>query len=379
MAADGLPVALLALLLSACCAWLVGWLVMRFEPLHAHLTADHVGSGPQKFHLQPTPRIGGLPIFCGFAAGLILATGLGVLASSHAVAFCASLLPAFASGLVEDLTKRIGPDIRLWAGFLSALVALLFFDAVVSEVGVPGLDNLLAWYPIALCVTVVAVGGLGHAVNIIDGYNGLAGGVSTMMLVALGYVSWQVGDMYLLLTCASLAGATLGFLLWNFPSGRMFAGDGGAYLWGIAVAIIGIQLVHRNPQVTPWLPLAVAIYPAFETVFSMYRRKFKHSAAGQPDAKHLHQLVYRRLMPKTPGRNASTSVVLWVLAATAILPAAAFWSQPAALAATVLAFCLLYVWAYRAIATFRTPRWLRSGAATVSRVGRMERAREAAQ
>lgn len=348
----------------------VGWFLVRFESLHARLSHDHAASGPQKFHSAPTPRIGGVPIAAGFGVGLALASWFELLDPTFAIAFCLSVLPAYASGLLEDVTKKLGPDIRLWASFLSALVAIYFFDAVVSKSGIPPVDALLAWYPLALVFTTVGVGGVAHAVNIIDGYNGLAGMVTCMMLAALGIVAWQVGDTELVITCTALAGGTLAFLRWNFPGGRIFAGDGGAYLWGVSVAIVAVLLVNRNPSVSPWFPLAVVIYPVFETLFTVYRRKFKQSAdPGLPDAKHLHQLVYRRLLShRQPGhvpcngakalRNAATSPFLWLLAATSIAPAILFYRDTAALVGIVAMFCLLYVWLYRAIVQFSVPGWI---------------------
>lgn len=347
---------------------LLGWLLVRFEGLHAHLSHDHAASGPQKFHSRPTPRIGGLPVAAGFGTALAIALAGGLIAPPLAVAFTLATLPAFLSGLVEDLTKKIGPDIRLWASFLSALVAIYYFDAVVSRSGLPPIDALLRWYPLALIFTVVGIGGVAHAVNIIDGYNGLASLVTCLMLGALGLVAWQVGDSALAALCAALAAGTLGFFFWNFPGGRIFAGDGGAYLWGVSTAIISVLLIARNPSVSPWFPLAVVIYPVFETLFSIYRRKFKHAAdPGQPDAKHLHQLIYRRLLPSRidgqrvdfTRRNAATSPFLWALAGTSILPATLFWRDTGALVAIVLGFCIVYVWLYRSIVRFTPARILR--------------------
>lgn len=359
------------LLILACAllgSILSGWLLVRFESLHSHLSLDLAESGPQKFHARPTPRIGGIPIAAGLAAGVTCAVWQGRIDAAFAGALGLTLLPAVGSGLLEDLTKKLGPDMRLWASFLSALVAVLFFDAVVQRSGLSFVDAILSWYPIALLVTVVAVGGVAHAVNIIDGYNGLAGGVTVLMLIALGTVSWQLGDIELVTACVSLAGATLGFLVWNFPHGRLFAGDGGAYLWGVSVGLIAILLVHRHQQVSPWFALVVVAYPVFETLFSIYRRRFKKAAAaGLPDAKHLHQLIYRRLLHirrvhrnerVQTRRNAATSPFLWALAALPVLPAMLFWNDTAALVGLSLGFALVYIWMYRAIARLSVPHWL---------------------
>jgi len=102
----------------------------------------------------------------------------------------------------------------------------------------------------------IAVGGCTHALNIIDGMNGLAGMIATLMALSLALVALQVQDIPIFLIAASLASATLGFLVWNFSFfGRVFSGDGGAYFLGFMLAELAVQLVVRNPvcrRFTPW-------------------------------------------------------------------------------------------------------------------------------
>jgi hypothetical protein len=114
--------------------------------------------------------------------------------------------------------------------------------------------------------------------------------------------------------------------------------------------------------------MAVAIYPTFETLFSIYRRRIvRGRPAGAPDGLHLHTLVYRRIVRKGLDagnlrqralRNSFTSVYLWVLSLVGIVPATFFWDRPIALAGATIAFILLYVQLYVAIVRIRTPRWL---------------------
>src|SRR3546814_17428537 len=97
----------------------------------------------------------------------------------------------------------------------------------------------------------IAVGGSTHALNIVDGMNGLAGMIATLMALSLALVALQVQDIPIFLISAALASATLGFLVWNFPFGRVFLGDGGAYFLGFMLAELAVQLVVRNPSVRP--------------------------------------------------------------------------------------------------------------------------------
>ncbi|HQT26183.1 MAG TPA: glycosyl transferase, partial [Burkholderiales bacterium] len=114
---------------------------------------------------------------------------------------------------------------------------------------------------------------------------------------ALAYVSYEVGDQFLLAMGIAAIGATLGYLVWNYPKGLIFAGDGGAYFLGFVIAEISVLLVARHREVSPFFPLLLVAYPVWEMTFSIYRRIFLQKiAADSPDAMHLHHLVYRRLL-----------------------------------------------------------------------------------
>ncbi len=279
-----------------------------------------------------------------------------------------STLPAFAGGLAEDLTKRVGPFPRLMATFFAAMVGFFVLGARLTHLDMIFADVLLAYWPLSLLLTVFAVGGVANAVNIIDGYNGLSGMVSIFIFLAIAYVAFKVGDSSLLGLSFAMAGSLAGFLAWNYPRGLIFAGDGGAYLVGFVIAELSVLLVTRNHQVSPWFPLLLVIYPVFETLFTIYRRRFLRGVSpGLPDALHLHTLIYRRLVRWMIGsavlehrtrRNSLTSPYLWVLASLSVIPATLFWDKTEVLMACVVAFVLIYVHLYRMIIRFKTPRWM---------------------
>ncbi|MBY4731315.1 MraY family glycosyltransferase [Cupriavidus pauculus] len=343
-------------------------LVIRYSSLHAHLTADWDLSGVQKFHARPVPRIGGL----GIVVALVAAGGVVYFkdrVAGHSfllVLVCAA--PAFLAGFVEDLTKRVSPRERLIATMVSALLAVYLLGARVMRLDLPPLDFILAFPWISIVITTLAVAGLANAVNIIDGFNGLASMVAIMMFVSLSYVAFQVGDTLILSISFAMIGAILGFFIWNFPAGHIFLGDGGAYLIGFMLAECSILLVLRNGQVSAWYPVLMVIYPIFETLFSIYRRRvLKGVPAGYPDGVHLHTLIYRRLIRWAVGsqdarhrlrRNSMTSPYLWLLSLVAVLPATLFWNNRIVLVSCVVVFVITYVRLYRRIVRFRSPRWM---------------------
>jgi UDP-GlcNAc:undecaprenyl-phosphate GlcNAc-1-phosphate transferase len=348
----------IGLLAAAVVAWLACYFIIRYEHLHAHLSHDHTDSGPQKYHAQPTPRIGGLALAPALLTAWAALTLSGQSLNLNALGLLMlAALPAFLGGIVEDLTKRVGVLERLTLTMLSAAVAAWLLDAILTKMEIPLLGQALTWMPFAVAFTVFAVGGVANAINIIDGYNGLAPGYALITLAAIAWVATMVGDSLMLMAALAMAGALLGFFVWNWPRGKIFLGDGGAYLLGFWLAELCVLLVVRNPDyVYARLCLALMIYPVFETIFSIYRRKLlQKQSPGQPDNMHFHQLIYKYLtrdLPPSedPGeltrRNSAVAPRFWIVTGIFSLLTLFFWSRPGGLVAVTLMFCIAYVWGY---------------------------------
>src|SRR6266571_4052936 len=258
----------------------------------------------------PTCRIGGLGVMAGLlvSGAALLATEQSASGEQFGYLLFASL-PAFLGGITEDVTKNVSVLARLALTILAAACGAWLLGAVLPRLDVPGLDTLLKWTPFAIAFTIFAVGGVANAINIIDGYNGLAAGHAVIVLAALAYVSAQVGDSFLFTSALAMLGALLGFLIWNYPKGKIFLGDGGAYLLGFWLAEVSVLLVVRHPEVSPWFPMLLLIYPVFETLFSIYRRKvLQGNSPGQPDRLHLHQVIYARLTKASAGTSDSATI-----------------------------------------------------------------------
>lgn len=357
------------MLLTGFIAWFAGYLIVEYEHLHAHLSHDPVDAGPQKFHSTPTPRIGGLGIFLSL---VVVAAIIPALKHKFAIQDFAFLtlaaIPVFAIGLLEDITKKVSVRTRLIVIALAAALGAWLLDARVARLDVPGIDAALAWLPVSIVFTVFAVCGLTNAINIIDGANGLASGCSFIMLCALGAIGLIVNDTLVAAAAFSVAGAAIGFLLWNWPRGQIFLGDGGAYLLGFWIAELSVLLVARNPSVSAWAPMLIISYPVVETLFTIWRRKVLRGASpGRPDALHLHQLLYRRALPlrrsspTTPARfpeNFRVSPIMWVLTGVACATAVLGYRMTPVLSCTALLFLCYYLWIYRSIVRWRTPRHL---------------------
>lgn len=325
--------------------------------------------GVQKFHAHWVPRLGGVPVFLALVASLL---GLAKVSNTYVVetAFLIlCLLPAFGVGLVEDLTRSAGVLSRLIMTMVAAAIGWWLLGAQLNRLDLPFVDGWLQQYSLlAFVLTLVAAGGVAHAVNIVDGCNGLSGFFCIAALVAIGIVAGFVGDSFVMQSALIAAAAIAGFLFWNFPFGRIFFGDAGAYLAGFLIAELSILLVVRNPAVSAWFPMLLMIYPVWETLFSMYRRAVvSGTSVGHPDALHLHQLIYRRIMRRVwPIQTASdkvlansfTSLYLWVLALLCAIPAVLFWNSTPLLMLSCLGVVLLYMSVYRRVVRFRTPAFM---------------------
>jgi UDP-N-acetylmuramyl pentapeptide phosphotransferase/UDP-N-acetylglucosamine-1-phosphate transferase len=277
-------------------------------------------------------------------------------------------LVAFAGGIAEDFTQRVPPARRLALTMLAAGLGYFLLGARIDRIEWGGGEWTLFQYGwLALMLTVVAVAGIANAINIIDGINGLAGVVVMCMLFSLTYVAFQVNDTFVLVVALTVAGATAGFLVWNYPIGLIFLGDGGAYFLGFMLGELSILLVMRNPEVSTWYAALLLIYPVFETLFSIYRRLFlRGRSPGMPDGIHLHSLIFRRLVVCLVGRdaralmrrNALTSPYLWLLSLSAVIPATVLWRHTRLLMLFCALFVISYVWLYARIVRFKAPRWM---------------------
>jgi UDP-GlcNAc:undecaprenyl-phosphate/decaprenyl-phosphate GlcNAc-1-phosphate transferase len=332
---------------------------------------------PQRFHKGHVPRIGGVAIVIGALAAWILAwvssviqlpINVPVLGRDLAL-WSATLLPVVVAGVYEDFTQHLGVRWRLAAGALTGAIGCATMGLSVQRLGLSVVDpwwQMLPWLGTGLAF--VALAGLPHAFNIIDGYNGLAGIVSVLVCGAIVYVALQLGDRNLAGMLVAIMGATMGFLYWNYPRGLIFAGDGGAYLWGSVIAIACITLVQRHAAVSPWFAMLLLIYPVWETLFSMYRKWVRGVSPGMADSLHFHQLVYKRIVRgvfhdnetrRMLMRNNRTSPYLWAFTALTVVPAVLFWNNTLVLILFCVLFIVTYIAAYLMIVRFKVPPWLR--------------------
>lgn len=338
----------------------VSVLIVVTERWHGRYSFDKDIDGIQKVHKSPVPRTGGIALTTGlFSASIFgLAThpvNFSGVSSYGVFMLLLAATPALMAGLIEDMTKNVSVKMRLLATFISAVLAAWLLGASLPRLDIWGLDGALELIPVSLAITAFAVAGVTNSINIVDGFNGVAGGAIVVVLSGMGFLAWQAGDQFVMQLALAGIGATIGFLVLNYPTGRLFMGDGGAYLLGFWAAEVAVLTIVRNPEINTWQILAIYAYPVIEVIFSMYRRKIvRKTAVGAPDRLHMHSLFYRRLacqkiprsMPYPWLRNATVAcfVSMWIAVATIL--AVSFGDAISAAVALIMAQALAYMAIY---------------------------------
>lgn len=356
-----LELARLDALIAAIASLLTCLFLVGTKKWHGAFSMDS-STGVQKFHTAPTPRIAGIALVVGVLAGYAFSSHSPAAAEKRQIlsAILIAGMPAFIFGLLEDITKKVSVKTRLLATMASGLLGWGITGVSLTSVDIWGVDWLLGFTAVSVLFTAFAVGGVANAINIIGGFNGLTAGVALIMLAAFGLIARDVGDIPLAFTCLIIAGAVLGFFLVNWPFGKIFLGDGGAYFLGFTLAWIAILLPARNAQVSPWASLLICSYPIIEVGFSFVRKSLREGYhPSQPDGVHLHMLANKRWARKIYGefsqtlQNGLTSPFLWLYAAIPCTAAVFSYQYTWLCAVLLVASTLVYLAMYSKLAFFR--------------------------
>ena len=248
-------------------------------------------SAVQASHLNPTPRIGGLAI----VIALIVAAALSRSAANWTtfVLLLVSAMPVFVVGLAEDLGYSASPRRRLLAATVSGAVFIALIGQWVLQTGIPGLDIALHWSPFAVAFSLFLAVGVSHAFNLIDGLNGLAGFTAFAAALALATIAHQSALTEHRDILLAIAAAITGFLIFNFPFGKIFLGDAGAYAIGHLLVWMSVSILWRAPDVSPLAMLLIFFWPIADTLLAITRRFSLGKPIAQPDRLHFHQLIMR--------------------------------------------------------------------------------------
>lgn len=303
----------------------------------------------QAQHALPTPRVGGVAVILALALGVVLMQDR--IGADLMLALVAGVF-VFAVGLREDLCRDMSPRIRLLASFVSAGIAIVLSAAMVPGLGLVQTDWMFAYLALAFAVTLIWSAGMCNALNLIDGLNGLAAGYAATCAIGLSIVAGYAGQADIQIVSLLLIAAIAGFLVFNWPLGRIFLGDAGAYAIGHVLAWLGIILMVRAPQVAGLAILLLLFWPVADTFVSIVRRKLRNKATDRPDRLHFHHIVVRALRLLVAGRlshaavNSAATVVIAPLFAAPVMVGVLLWNEPVYAFTALLLFSGLFAASY---------------------------------
>jgi UDP-GlcNAc:undecaprenyl-phosphate/decaprenyl-phosphate GlcNAc-1-phosphate transferase len=265
--------------------------------------------GDRHLHPEPTPRLGGIAMFAGFAVAIAI-FGSGVTLRWQVLAVTAAITVAMAIDDILDLSWRSKLAIEIGVGVLAVLLGITITFFAVPGAGIHSASILdLGW--LVAPVTVVWLVGMQVSVNLLDGADGVAAGVIAIvagvcLLAAINRIETpndvQSGVVIL---SGAVMGCCLGFLVFNLPPARVFMGDSGSHFLGIALGVITILGVAKVVVALSLLvPLIALGLPIGDTAFAIVRRTVAGRKPAAPDAGHLHHRL--RAVGMTPLETAVT-------------------------------------------------------------------------
>jgi UDP-GlcNAc:undecaprenyl-phosphate GlcNAc-1-phosphate transferase len=272
-----------AIVFSTILTYVVRWLGVRLGAVDVPMA--------RKVHTTPIPRIGGLAVFVSFVAMMAIMNLFSTRISEsfhfdHRATFgFYGALVVFGCGLWDDF-RRLNPWIKLLFQIVGASLAFaggisisgIFFDGHGIQFGILSYLVTVFWFLLFI-----------NAVNLIDGLDGLAGGVVFFTCLLMVILSVMSGNYPSAVYFTALGGAVMGFLRFNFNPASIFLGDGGSYFLGYAIAALAIMgSVKSQVSALMLIPLLALGVPMFDTLLAPLRRWIKGRRVFQPDRGHIH-------------------------------------------------------------------------------------------
>lgn len=242
----------------------------------------------RKVHTKPVPRVGGAAMAIGFFAVCLAFMEKG----NFTTAFLLGAVVIVIFGLIDDFFT-LGHRVKFASQIVAALVVIFYGGVNIVDFGslLPGSFSLPGWASVIL--TLVVIVGITNAINLSDGLDGLAAGISFLVFTTIAYLSYRVGMMEVMIPAIAMAGATFGFLRFNTYPASIFMGDGGSQLLGFTGIVLAIKLTQASTSLSPALPLLLFGLPILDTLTVMTQRVIDGRSPFHPDKNHIHHKLMR--------------------------------------------------------------------------------------
>ena len=303
---------------------------------------------PQAFHTSPIPSVGGTGIFFSLLIVhfyFLLFEGIFFF---EYLSFCAIF---FILGFSDDLKLNIRPKFRLLVMIAFLITLVISNKFYIQNTGIAFLNRFLeidifALFFICLCFLFIINGS-----NLIDGYNGLLGIHTFIILANLFFVNYFGGNYDLAFFIFYGILIIIFFLQYNFPKATVFLGDGGSYFLGAFIALSAIKTSVANPSISPFYFCILLFYLFFEVFFSFIRKIVMEKKSPLfPDKKHLHMLLYKMLLKKNNSKSKSNyhvSIIINSIYLIMIIPAIFMMTDGMFCKYYSIVFFISYLFSYR--------------------------------
>lgn len=236
-------------------------------------------------HDRNIPQLGGIAIYIAFVITVIVIFKfdkfiLGLLAGGTII---------FVTGLIDDVWE-MRALVKLLMQIVAALVVIFVGGVSIDKINLP--FGIIINTPLILgTITFLWIVGVTNAINLIDGLDGLAAGISAIVLITLGIISVGLSSVSVSIVALILLGAVLGFLPYNFYPAKIFLGDCGAQFLGFTLACITIISFKSTAFITLLIPFAILFIPLMDTLLAIIRRTLSGRKITEADRSHLHHVL----------------------------------------------------------------------------------------
>lgn len=241
----------------------------------------------RKIHQTIMPRLGGLAIFISFMAGMIFLRP----ESPSFVAIMLGCLIIVCTGILDDLFE-LSARYKLVGQLAAALTVVFGGDLQVNFVNLP-FGGQLEFGLFSIPFTIIWIVGITNAINLIDGLDGLAAGVSSIALITISGMAIIQGNVFVVTVGVILLASTLGFLFYNFHPASIFMGDTGALFLGFAISVLSLLGFKNVTFISFIVPIIILGVPISDTIFAILRRIINKTPLSAPDKSHLHHCMLR--------------------------------------------------------------------------------------
>lgn len=245
-------------------------------------------------HTRETPRGGGIAIVSAFLTGILLIHLIGDKTPIYTLYFLGFLLSSLIIAVLSlyDDFKPVSFKVKL-GGHITAIIVVMIAGIVIDLIHLPVIGEVHIG-ALAYPLTFLWILGLTNAYNFIDGLDGLAAGTATIAALFLAYITFQQGSHFIYLASLTLAAATLGFLLFNWPPARIFMGDVGSTFLGFAFAVMAVIAARYDHSHTSLFVVPLLLFHIiFDTILTFMKRLMAGENVFTAHRSHLYQLLYR--------------------------------------------------------------------------------------